>query len=53
MLNSLLFTICATTIEFFIVSIITNKNSISGIVNVVALGSNFLCGAFVPMKYLL
>lgn len=52
MINSLLFTICATTIAFFIGSIITNKNAISGIVNVVALGSSFLCGAFVPMEYL-
>ena len=51
-LNSLLFTICATTIAFFIGSIVTNKNAISGIVNVVALGSSFLCGAFVPLEFL-
>lgn len=51
-LNSLLFTLCATTIAFFIGSIVTNKNAISGIVNVVALGSSFLCGAFVPIEYL-
>ena len=51
-INSLLFTICATTIAFFIGSIVTNKNAISGIVNVVALGSSFLCGAFVPTEYL-
>ena len=52
MINSLLFTICATVIAFFIGSIVTNKNAISGIVNVVALGSSFLCGAFVPLEYL-
>ena len=51
-INSLLFTICATTIAFFIGSIVTNKNAISGIVNVVALGSSFLCCAFVPTEYL-
>lgn len=51
-INSLLFTLCATTIAFFIGSIVTNKNAISGIVNVVALGSSFLCGAFVPTEYL-
>ncbi len=51
-INSLLFTICATSIAFFIGSIVTNKNAISGIVNVVALGSSFLCGAFVPTEYL-
>lgn len=47
-INSLLFTICATTIAFFIGTVVNNKNAISGIVNVVALGSSFLCGAFVP-----
>ena len=51
-LNSLLFTLCATTIAFFIGSIVSNKNAISGIVNVVALGSSFLCGAFVPVQFL-
>lgn len=51
-INLLLLTLCATTIAFFIGTIVTNKNVISGIVNVVALGSSFLCGAFVPMDYL-
>lgn len=31
---------------------VTNKGAINGIVNVVALGSSFLCGAFVPMEWL-
>lgn len=52
MINSLLFTLCATTIAFLIGTIVQNKNAISGIVNVVALGSSFLCGAFVPMEWL-
>ena len=51
-INSLLFTLCATTIAFLIGTIVQNKNAISGIVNVVALGSSFLCGAFVPMEWL-
>ena len=51
-LNSLILTICATTISFFIGNVVTNKNALSGIVNVVALGSSFLCGAFVPLKWL-
>lgn len=45
-------TICATAIAFFIGSIVKNKGAINGIVNVVALGSSFLCGAFVPMEWL-
>jgi len=51
-INSLVLTICATTIAFFIGNLVSNKGTINGIVNVVALGSSFLCGAFVPMEWL-
>jgi len=37
---------------FLIGNLITNKEAINGIVNVVALGSSFLCGAFVPAEWL-
>lgn len=50
--NSFVFTICSIAIAFLIASIVTNKNAINGIVNVVALGSSFLCGAFVPVEML-
>ena len=52
LINSFVFTICATTIALFIGNIVSNKSAISGIVNVIALGSSFLCGAFVPMEWL-
>ena len=52
MLNTFIFTFCSLTIALFISSLVNNKNAISGIVNVVALSSAFLCGAFVPTKYL-
>ena len=52
MINSLLFTICATTLAFLVGTILTKKEAINGIVNVIALGSSFLCGAFVPVEYL-
>lgn len=51
-LNTLLFTFCSLTIALFISTAINNKNTINGIVNVVALGSAFLCGAFVPAQWL-
>lgn len=51
-INFLVLTICATTIAFFIGNLVSNKGTINGIVNVVALGSSFLCGAFVPMEWL-
>ena len=52
MLNSFIFTFCCLTIALFISTLVTNKNAVSGIVNVVALGSSFLCGAFVPAEWL-
>lgn len=51
-LNSFVFTICGCSIAFLIGNLVNNKNAINGIVNVVALGSSFLCGAFVPMEWL-
>ncbi|WP_314794539.1 ABC transporter permease [Eggerthia catenaformis] len=51
-LNSFIFTFTATAIAFFIGQIVFNKNVINGVVNVVALGSSFLCGAFVPVRLL-
>ena len=51
-INSLVFSFCSLTIAFLIGSLINNKNAINGIVNVIALGSSFLCGAFVPVEFL-
>lgn len=52
LINSFLFTICCLTLAFLLGTLIRSKNTINGIVNVVALGSSFLCGAFVPMEWL-
>ena len=51
-LNSFVFALCSVPIAFLIATLVNNKSAISGIVNVVALGSSFLCGAFVPMELL-
>lgn len=40
-LNSFVFTICALTIAFLIANLVSNKNAINGIVNVVALRLKF------------
>ncbi len=50
--NSFIFSICSLTIAFLIANLVSNKNAINGIVNVVSLGSSFLCGAFVPVEML-
>lgn len=52
MLNSLVFTIVSITIALLISTLVRSKNAVNGIVNVVALGSAFLCGAFVPAEWL-
>ncbi len=51
-LNLFIFTFCTLTIALLISSLVNNKNAVNGIVNVVALGSAFLCGAFVPAEWL-
>ena len=51
-INSFVFSFCALTVAFLIANIISDKNAINGIINVIALGSSFLCGAFVPVEFL-
>lgn len=51
-INSFVFTICSLTIGFLIGNITQNKNAIGGIVSVIALGTSFLCGCFVPFEYM-
>lgn len=50
--NSFVFSICCLCMSFLIANLVNNKDAISGIVNVVGLGSSFLCGAFVPVEWL-
>jgi len=52
MTNAFIFTICTLTLAFLIGNLSVDKNAVNGIVNVIALGSSFLCGAFVPMEFL-
>lgn len=51
-LNSLVFAFCCLCIGFFVGTITQNKSAIGGIVNVIALGTSFLCGCFVPVEYM-
>lgn len=51
-INSFVFTISALAFALLISNLVSNKNAINGIVNVVALGSSFLCGSFVPVEWL-
>lgn len=51
-INSLFFTITATSMAYLIGSLIKNQNVISGIQNVVSLGLSFISGCFVPVEFL-
>lgn len=51
-INSFVFMVCTLTIAFLLGSVVRNKEAVNGIVNVIALGSSFLCGAFVPLEFL-
>ena len=51
-LNVLIFTISVLAISFFIGLMVKSKNAIYAVVNVVALGSSFLSGVFVPQQFL-
>lgn len=51
-LNSFIFMVCATALAFMVGSALRNKDAINGLSNVVALGSSFLCGVFVPLAWL-
>ncbi len=51
-INSFVFCMTAASMGFLIGTMVKSKEASSGIVNVIALGSSFICGAFVPQQYL-
>lgn len=51
-INFFIFSIVCLALAFLIGTLIRDKNAVNGIVNVIALGSSFLCGAFVPLEFL-
>ena len=51
-INTALFTFTILTLALLISNLIYNKNAITALVNVIALSQAFLCGAFIPAKYM-
>lgn len=51
-INSFIFNACTLALAFLIANLVSDKDALNGIVNVLALGTSFLCGAFVPMQWL-
>ena len=52
MLNSLSFSIMALSLGFLLGNLLKSREAQNGVVNIIALGSSFLCGAFVPQQFL-
>lgn len=50
--NTFMFVMPTLSFGILISTLVKNKDSIGGVVNVVGLGSAFLCGAFIPTEYL-
>ena len=51
-LNMFIFFIVSFTMAILISNLVKSKGAISGVVYVISLGSAFLCGAFIPVKYM-
>lgn len=51
-LNLLIFIFTSLTLAILLSTLIDNKDAVNGIVNVISLGSAFLCGAFIPTEWL-
>jgi ABC-2 type transport system permease protein len=52
MLNSFVFALTSTGISFLIANLISGRNAISAVNNIVTMGSCFLGGVFVPQAFL-
>lgn len=51
-LNLFIFIFTSLTLALLLSTLIDNKDAANGIVNVISLGSAFLCGAFIPTEWL-
>ena len=52
LLNSIVFTICGSSISYLIGNLIKGRSAISAVCNVVTLGTCFIGGVFVPQAFL-
>lgn len=51
-INSFVFTICVLALAYMLSTILHEKNAVTSIVNIIALGSSFLSGVFVSASFL-
>lgn len=51
-LNSVVLTIFAVSFAFFLTNLVEKNNALLAIINIISIGSSFLCGVFVPMEWM-
>ena len=51
-LNSVILTIFAVTLALFLTNLIDKNNALLAIINIVSIGSSFICGVFVPAEWM-
>ena len=50
-LNSIILTIFAVSFAFLLTNLVEKNNALLAIINIVSIGSSFICGVFVPMEW--
>ena len=51
-LNSVVLTIFAVSFSFLLTNLIEKNNALMAIINIVSIGSSFMCGVFVPAEWM-
>lgn len=51
-LNSIVLTVFAVSFAFLLTNLVEKNNAILAIVNIVSIGSSFMCGVFVPAEWM-
>ena len=51
-LNSIILTIFAVSFAFLLTNLVEKNNALMAIINIVSIGSSFMCGVFVPAEWM-
>lgn len=51
-LNSIILTIFAVSFAFLLTNLVEKNNALMAIINVISIGSSFMCGVFVPVQWM-
>lgn len=51
-LNSIILTIFAVSFAFLLTNLVEKNNALLAIINIISIGSSFMCGVFVPVEWM-